>query len=753
MSIEQLSVFRYALLALTVIVAVSLFILGLKKQKSTRAIIVSVFAVFLIIGTVASVYQSTFLFPKTDQQKFLIDFLTGLIYLCITAILSTLLALTITFSNPRKIISYKIILSLIPMPVIFQAWFWVQLLNSQGNRRLWTIQVSHWILFQLIYLLLLSFVSVILWLQLLNREKKIPRIRFIPLFASLLLTIAVLLGNLVKLIPILVIFFSYISTTMGRLETLIPFSYIDFLFGSFTIIGLAILQSVFRTPITDQIPPSYRFLTRDIQEAWMLLDENNVIVDMNTAAEKIIRTSSDKIIGKNAGLVLQEWPTLLEKSAIGRSNLNKRSIYEGQSNREAYIFPLESQETGHQAQLIIWQEISEKKRQEFIQQHAREEMFILLHSISEAASRAIGVDDFVKTCNYQIAYSFPCHASLIFLFKTYDEANQPEQQTKDQGNITLAAQHGLWEYDTSNFPSIKEFYKLIDALIQTGETLQINNPSKSDLTPDFLNRMEISSLLCLPMIADEKILGMLLLTRQHTPAFNSDEIVRLSLVLEQVSAFIQTDRQRHLTISLNERQRLVRDLHDSVSQKLYGLVTLTEAAQAGIETKTLDNPTKVLSRIGENARQALKEMRLFLYQMQPVNLEKEGLVSVLNHRLAAVEGRADVTVRLLSDDRIILDSEKELALYYIAQEALNNAMKHANARSVIVYLNQKRVNTILEIEDDGVGFDPKNNPTGGLGLNNIRERAAQIGAKVKLTSSPGNGTKISVVVRHVEDGK
>jgi signal transduction histidine kinase len=153
----------------------------------------------------------------------------------------------------------------------------------------------------------------------------------------------------------------------------------------------------------------------------------------------------------------------------------------------------------------------------------------------------------------------------------------------------------------------------------------------------------------------------------------------------------------------------------------------------------------VLTRIGENARQAVKEMRLFLHEMQPVDL-KDGLVSSLHHRLAAVEGRADIKARLLADENIQLTKDKEIALYYIAQEALNNILRHAHAKTVAINLKQTRQNVILKIVDDGRGFDIKKIDQGGMGLRNIKERALQVNGKFKITSTPGAGTKISVTV-------
>jgi signal transduction histidine kinase len=270
--------------------------------------------------------------------------------------------------------------------------------------------------------------------------------------------------------------------------------------------------------------------------------------------------------------------------------------------------------------------------------------------------------------------------------------------------------------------------------------------------PTSIRRIAVECLLMLPLMAqageDSKFVGCVLLARKERPAFSQDEIVRLSTISEHMATLIDSDRRRKLAIAMTERERLMRDLHDSVSQKLYGLVTLTEAAQAALEAGSSVDPAQEFARIGENARQAVKEMRLFLYQMQQIDVEKEGLVSVLHHRLSAVEGRADIKARLLTaEEEISLSTDKEITLYYIAQEALNNVLRHARAKSVLVTLKQGQKNVILEIRDDGCGFDMKKVDRAGLGLQNMRERTALMNGKLKITSRPDQGTTVVVTVR------
>ena len=294
---------------------------------------------------------------------------------------------------------------------------------------------------------------------------------------------------------------------------------------------------------------------------------------------------------------------------------------------------------------------------------------------------------------------------------------------------------------------------LFAPIVRDREPLQIEDMDTDERVPPGFREMALTCLLVIPLVTqssdDGQVLGCMCLARKDKPVYSPDEIVRLTMIADQIATLIDGDRRRKLAITSTERKRLMRDLHDSVSQKLYGLVTTTEAAQAALEAGSVVNPSEILARIGENARQAVKEMRLFLFQMQPIDMEKDGLISLLHHRLAAVEGRADIKARLLSDladAEIALSKESEVVLYYIAQEALNNILRHASAKSISVTLKQGRRNVILEILDDGCGFDPRKVERGGLGLVNMQERTAQIHGKLKIVSKQDKGTRIVITV-------
>ena len=200
---------------------------------------------------------------------------------------------------------------------------------------------------------------------------------------------------------------------------------------------------------------------------------------------------------------------------------------------------------------------------------------------------------------------------------------------------------------------------------------------------------------------------------------------------------------------LEERNRLARDLHDSVTQSLYSLTLFAEATQRLVNSGDIERANGYLAQVGETAQQALKEMRLLVYELRPVALEEVGLIGALQQRLDAVEGRAGVETQLLVNDIIELPPTVEEALYRIAQEALNNTLKHANASAVTVQILSQSDHVRLSIEDNGCGFDlPSASSSGGMGLRSIRERCEGLGASLEMISNEGSGTQIIVVLNH-----
>jgi signal transduction histidine kinase len=204
---------------------------------------------------------------------------------------------------------------------------------------------------------------------------------------------------------------------------------------------------------------------------------------------------------------------------------------------------------------------------------------------------------------------------------------------------------------------------------------------------------------------------------------------------------------------MEERQRLARALHDSVTQSLYSLTLFSEAGRehslAGNQERTLH----YLERSSETAHRALREMRMLLYELRPPELDRLGLPGALRYRLEAVEQRIGLEARFTVRYRVPVPAEVEEGLFWIAQEALNNVLKHANASKVFLSLISDSSQVNLEIRDNGQGFELNAQAVGGMGLVGMRERASKIGAALVLESEPGKGTRVKVKLNFDSSGK
>ncbi len=224
-------------------------------------------------------------------------------------------------------------------------------------------------------------------------------------------------------------------------------------------------------------------------------------------------------------------------------------------------------------------------------------------------------------------------------------------------------------------------------------------------------------------------------------ALDITERVRSQQLLEQRVT------QAHDLAVLHERQRLARELHDSVTQSLYSLSLMAEAARRLVSAGNIERGAGYLARIGESAQQVLKEMRLLVYELRPLILERDGLANALKQRLEAVEDRTGVKTSLIVEGDGLVPEHIEAELYRIALEALNNSLKHSRASSVSVRLCTTPEEVTLAVIDDGRGFLPGTVvDKGGLGLVSMQERTQRLGGRLDVASGPGQGASITVYI-------
>jgi len=198
-----------------------------------------------------------------------------------------------------------------------------------------------------------------------------------------------------------------------------------------------------------------------------------------------------------------------------------------------------------------------------------------------------------------------------------------------------------------------------------------------------------------------------------------------------------------------ERRRLAARLHHSVTQSLYSLALDAQVGYERTEAGDMEGASALWQEVGAIARQVLKETRLLVYELRPPELKQEGLVGALRRRLAAVEERSGIKGRVLVEGAFELPDDMEEELYWVAQEALNNALKHAAASEVTVRVHVDDRFVELKIEDDGRGFDlDAIGNEAGIGLETMRERVEALGGWLDIVTAPGQGTTIHVRVAH-----
>jgi GAF domain-containing protein/ligand-binding sensor domain-containing protein len=300
-------------------------------------------------------------------------------------------------------------------------------------------------------------------------------------------------------------------------------------------------------------------------------------------------------------------------------------------------------------------------------------------------------------------------------------------------------------------PSLKVGGRGITAWVAaTGEPILAPDVTREPqylVTPD---SSETQSELAVPLRTKTGVIGALNVESDQLNAFDESDMKMLESLATQAAIAIENARlyeqARRLAV-VEERQRLARELHDSVTQGLYGVTLYAEATARQLTSGSIGLATDHLRELRDTAQEALREMRLLIFELRPSVLESEGLVNALRARLEAVEERAGLAVEFEVEGETILPSSVEEGLYRIAQEALNNALKHAGACNISVCLKSVGERVILEIVDDGTGFDPSTAvEAGGLGLDGMLERAAQMGGELMLNSEPGAGTRVRVEV-------
>lgn len=265
----------------------------------------------------------------------------------------------------------------------------------------------------------------------------------------------------------------------------------------------------------------------------------------------------------------------------------------------------------------------------------------------------------------------------------------------------------------------------------------------------FFEHADWDSVLVVPIIYGERPLGVMTVAYAGIESPGKEEIGFIEAIADQTALAIENARlyqRASAAAALEERQRLARELHDSVSQALYGIALGARTARRRLGDDGPPNVVEPLDYVLSLAEAGLTEMRALIFELRPESIATEGLVAAIGRQVAATQARYGITVEAdLCEEPDVAIEAKE-AVYRIAQETLHNTVKHARATRVQVGLAYDGANLRLSIRDNGQGFDPTGEFPGHLGLRSMRERAQGVRGAFEIQSAPGEGTTVSLTI-------
>jgi PAS domain S-box-containing protein len=392
---------------------------------------------------------------------------------------------------------------------------------------------------------------------------------------------------------------------------------------------------------------------------------------------------------------------------------------------------------GRESLCIVAHDITELARV----QELLEERVATLSGIAASLTLDLPVGDTLDVLAEGVVNASTAVASLVILTGEETDTLRP------------AGSHGLPEGFTAGLqaaysagaqsPTLEAFRRRRPMLVRDFRRFVLNHPLYAPIH-HFVREAPWDTLYIVPLISRGRALGTINLYYLPEQEPGEDEKVFLGAVADQTAVAVENVRLFagvRGKAALEERQRLARELHDSVSQALYGITLGTKTARTLLD-KDPDRVADPLDYVLSLAEAGQAEMRALIFELRPESLETEGLIAALEKQAAALKARHRIEVDAVLCYEPEASLEAKEVVYRIAQEALHNTVKHARAANVQIKVECDSKWITLEVSDDGIGFDTQGDFPGHLGLRSMRERALHLGGTLEVDSTSGKGTRI-----------
>jgi PAS domain S-box-containing protein len=396
-----------------------------------------------------------------------------------------------------------------------------------------------------------------------------------------------------------------------------------------------------------------------------------------------------------------------------------------------------------------------------ILRNGRETICVVAHDVTERARAQRLLEERVATLSRiaaNLAFDLPAEDTLNVLAESAVNASTAIAcgvvlVDKQDESLHLFGSYGLPEGYTAGLqtsyrsgapsPSLQAFRTREPVLVRDLRRYLLEDPHYAPIHR-FVREVPWDITYSLPLVSRYRTVGAIFFCYLPEQEPGEDEQVFLRAVADQTAVALENARlfsEARGKAALEERQRLARELHDSVSQALYGIALGAKTARKLVD----QNPQLVadpLDYVLSLAEAGLAEMRALIFELRPESLETEGLVAALEKQAAALRARHEVEVETVLCDEPGASLEAKEAIYRIAQEALHNTVKHARAGKVRVTMDCEPGWIDLVVSDDGVGFEAEAEFPGHLGLRSMRERAQRLNGTLNVEATPGSGTTI-----------
>ena len=560
-----------------------------------------------------------------------------------------------------------------------------------------------------------------------------------------------------------------------------PWRNFDFTPLSYSVSGLLMAWAIFRHQFLNLAPLAQDALFANLGDGVIAVNTHQQIVAANPSAQRLLARAEPVLIGQVASMLPAPWGAAfaMTLAAPARAAPNIPEVFIGDRSiavTRSTLTTAHGQPVGHilllhdvtayrllQDNLVqlnselearvavrtteleqtvahLRTEIEERLRVEAALRHMQESLadhvtglsshLSVLYEVILLGGRALDIDS-VRRLTLETAEN-ALHTDAGFLL-TYLPAAQ---------RFELAVQRGLADAQVTRLVEEARTWLLDDPIPRT----ILHLPEATDL-PDSIRVPGMQACIITTVFRMGTPVGAMGVYWRDAPALSVEQIALFRALGDQLAVLAENVRLRQAhdqALVQEERQRIARDLHDSVTQSLYALSIGADTAADRLQRGRTERLDALMTQIGAAAHQALREIRLLLYELRLATPEAMPLREALQVRLDAVERRAGIDARLEIEAGLSVPDAGEHHLYWIVIEALNNSLKHAAAQHIVVQLAADNDAFVLTVTDDGGGIVPAAQMTHGFGLHNMAERAAQVGGVLAIRTPPGGGTEISV---------